>query len=340
VQASPLDPDAYRALAEVALMASDVDTRFLAVSALSFVNASRPDEEQFLAERVARIHFRPTATLEPAVLEQRLAPPEAQGVLRELWRELGEAVARAFASTVETLGLTRTDRVSSRLAAPLATEWQRIGGAFGVGEAELYFWSREAARIQAVAASGGVVLVGRDVSAPLVAAHRFEAGRAAALLRDRLVVALAMQPAELELVIAAGVRQVVSGFGSWLETGQLEDRTRRLGKALGRRERKAIGGLAESLARLPAASFQTTVAAWRRGVQRLGNRAGLLVAGDLNAVLEGVVPGLPPPATRRFQPQQEVLRRLRDNDDVADVLVFALGAEFSRLRRDLGLAMG
>jgi hypothetical protein len=205
--------------------------------------------------------------------------------------------------------------------------------------AALYAGSREPVNIRASAALGGILVVGRDVTAPFVAAHRFEAGRAAALLRDRLVLVHSMTDGEVAQVLAGVIRQVASTFTGGLDAAALEERTRLVNKALSRKERKAIGPIVEKLGPLLRGSFVETARQWRRSVARMANRAGLLCAGDLNAAIEGMVPGLPPPATRRFQRPEDVRAKLDGNDEVADLFVFALGPDFTRLRQDLGLVV-
>jgi hypothetical protein len=97
--------------------------------------------------------------------------------------------------------------------------------------------------------------------------------------------------------------------------------------------------LTAHLDRVVARRGRLDVPGFKRGIQRLVNRAGLLMAGDLNAALEGVVPGLPPPATRRFQATADLVARVDGKHEVADLMVFATSAEFGRLRRELGLAV-
>jgi tetratricopeptide (TPR) repeat protein len=337
----PLDVELHRVMADIAQQAQDREARMWAAAALSCLNQAGPDLEQFLSEQAARIHFRPASKMEPALLEDRLSAWDGEvGVLlRQLWREVAQPLGEALAPALEAAGVARGDRLSSRGSQNLVNEWQRFAGAFGLPEIELYAGSREPVNIRASAALGGILVVGRDVTAPFVAAHRFEAGRAAVLLRDRLVLVHSMTDGEVAQVLAGVIRQVAPTFTGGLDAGALEDRTRLVNKALSRKERKAIGPIVEKLGPLLRGSFVETARQWRRSVARLANRAGLLCAGDLNAAIEGMVPGLPPPATRRFQRPEDVRAKLDGNDEVADLFVFALGPDFTRLRQDLGLVV-
>ena len=92
-----------------------------------------------------------------------------------------------------------------------------------------------------------------------------------------------LTPREIEVVLASAVRQVAPTFGQGLTSEDfLDDQSKRIAKALSRRNRKAMEELATQYVSAQPPDFPT----WARALQQTANRAASLVGDDLPAAIE------------------------------------------------------
>ncbi|MEO5769257.1 MAG: hypothetical protein ABIS92_12970, partial [Polyangia bacterium] len=164
------------------------------------------------------------------------------------------------------------------------------------------------------------------------ASARFRVGRGLLLLRERATALERLSGADLGTFMAAAA--VVAGamaapIGAPQMSKDIEDRARALGKAMSRKERKALELEASRLALQPA-----DPGLFRKSLLATADRLGLLVAGDI-AVAVRVVgefvldPEIPlTTAALTISPHHE---------RVLDLVRFAVSDDYLALRRDAGL---
>lgn len=212
----------------------------------------------------------------PPAFWQRLTPREASGFVLEIWPLIAGAVAELHADRASRR--PRQARVTA--ADEPRLDWVEAAAvAAGLPSVELYVASPGETADDAVIPLDGretALLLGRGVLASNAAA-RFRVGRALALLRHRAAVLERVSGEELGLLFAAAA--VVAGGTPQVPPAALanvEQRARALGKAMIRRERKALA--------LEASRFgfeRIDAAAFREALLRGADRLGLVMAGDV-----------------------------------------------------------
>jgi hypothetical protein len=150
----------------------------------------------------------------------------------------------------------------------------------------------------------------------LTAAARFRAARRIALMRERLGPVEALDADEVALFFAACARVAELPRPPSLppmNESRVEDRARVLGRAIARKDRKALQSIGARMASLPSPGE------WRDAVLQGAARAALAVSGDLPSALAEL--------------QLDLGR-----DKLAQTLtLFAVSDDFRVLRREMGL---
>jgi hypothetical protein len=262
---------------------------------------------------------------------RRLAPPSVGVVAGELWRSVAAAVASLTGIEPAKLGFARTDRLQLKA---LTKRFEPLGAAlecFGIKDVELYVSESRTGVARAIAGEQPIVCLGADVASAATPAARFLLGRAMTGCIDGIGVASELRDEELLLFFVAALRVAeapplrdgpiaeMAAMAQQNDPRGLDERTRLLGKAMSRRDRKTLAGL------VGRAGEITDPRMWRRAAMAFANRAGLLFAGDLAATLEVLDVG-------------RGGRSLVDSPLGLDALAWAVGDTHLGLRRQLGFA--
>ena len=152
-----------------------------------------------------------------------------------------------------------------------------------------------------------------------------------ALLRQQLRGARRLQLAsveELQQLLIAGARSAEATYGTgWFDERRLADLQKRLGKALSRRNRKAL----EEAAAVYVAGPEVDVSAWKPTLPKTLTRVGAVIAGDLSACVDVI---------RRADPSLASLdgkSLIEGSDLVGDLLRFWMSDRALEFRRLVGL---
>ncbi len=163
-------------------------------------------------------------------------------------------------------------------------------------------------------------VVGRDVQSPLTPLQRFLVGRLAVGLRLGVAPFLRRDPASAATALYGAAAAAESTLAAGEGRAGMAETTRRIYKAMPRRVRKAVPDAARGL------GDGRIIDAWAQLVHRSANRAGLLLSGDLAAVLAALIGETPTP--------EIVLASIEGRD----MLTFWLSPEALALRQKLGLS--
>ncbi len=239
-------------------------------------------------------------------------PEVARSVALDIWRAAGEGSAKLLGPSLESLSVGKNDRVNAK-GVPVA--WipvDKIARALGCGGYELYA-SRDRDACETINLA---LVVGASFADKLHPRTRFRVARKLTLLRDRLGPLERASDEDLSLFFAACARVAEVGAPSALgrlgADARVEERAKALGKAIGRKEKKALQAIGIRFAEL------VTPAEWRTAMLHGVTRTALVVGGDLQAAFEE--------------------RGLRAADaEALELMTFATSQDFLVLRRELGL---
>jgi tetratricopeptide (TPR) repeat protein len=299
----PSDAAAYQALGRLWGWRGDEDARIVAAQAHAYASEQPPPARESATE--------PAKELSAAGWE-RLLPEAARSVALDIWRAAGEGPYKLLGPSLESLGVGKNDRLNAK-GVPVA--WipvDKIARALGCAGYELYA-TRDR---DACETTGAALIVGGAFGDKLQPRTRFRAARKLALLRDRLGPLERASDEELALFFAACARVAEVGppeaLGRLGTDARVEERAKALGKATGRKERKALSAIGIRFAELIAPGE------WRTAMLHGVTRAALVVGGDLSAAFDEL--------------------KLRAVDaEARELMTFATSQDFLVLRRELGL---
>src|SRR5204863_5198914 len=180
------------------------------------------------------------------------------------------------------LGFTRADRIAAK---KLGDRYEPLAGAlacFSVDDAEIYISAARNGTARALAADTPILCLGADVAAAAQPLQRWLLGRAVATLAEGVATLAALREGELGWTIAAALRAIdlaiPPGLQSALsgEDASIAERAKVLKKEMNRKAKATVAHIAQT-----RASEIAYVETFRQSALAVGDRAGLLWAGDL-----------------------------------------------------------
>ncbi len=292
--ASPLlslrDPAGALATLEIALDAEGRRDEALVARELRAV-AGGLDDGAHVALRARRLAIDPRApipvALDPATLRAGVLPHDTSRLLLDLATALVGAEDKLAHVDRDEAGIGPRDRLAPTGGHPLLVLVHRLATMLAVPRPEI--------AIVATAAPPRIVLSdGPWLVVPESLLEQQEPTQTAALVRPLVRLALAvpwldaLRGPYAQAVLCAAARQVDPGFASDLPADPLElveDFTKRVGRAVGRRNKKALAELAPALAQVRGPTL-ADIAAFEQAIARAELRAAFVLTGDFLATLD------------------------------------------------------
>ncbi|HKO46608.1 MAG TPA: hypothetical protein VJV79_02730 [Polyangiaceae bacterium] len=317
---TPLDTARVERTARIAAYLGKAPLRQAALGALIALGVTSDAVEQELSRIDQRVANVPRIAIDDSALPN-LADPEDKGPIAELMSVLATTICEELGPSLAAYGITKKERVDSRLGLPVRNEIAAWAGALGVGEFELYVGGRDADAVVAIASEIPAIVLGSAVTAPLSPRHRQAVARELFALRRGTTVLRHRETTEIGALVVAACRvgEVTLASPAY---AMLPEFQRALGKAP-RRVKKLLPDLARAVER----SEQDPIA-WARAAVSSLDRMATIAAGDVSWVLaaggrERGVLGLSDEASARA-------RRL---------LAFVLSPGYLELREKLGMGV-
>jgi tetratricopeptide (TPR) repeat protein len=277
---NPRNPVLYERLAQVTAWQSDVDARWLALAGLEALGTPSVDQRQVLVQGRAKLLAPSRTKLDEA--SRAALRGAVRGTLAELWRAIAPAVQVATGVDAGKLGFARGDRVALKKLGdkyePLATAL----ACFGVEDVDIYISALRAGMARALAAETPILCLGADVAAAAQPSQRWLLGRAVATLAEGVATLAALRDGELGWTIAAAFRALELPIPPILhaeiagEDASIAERAKILKKEMSRKAKATVQQIAQT-----KAAELGDVEGFRHDVLAIGDRTGLLWAGDL-----------------------------------------------------------
>ncbi len=299
------------------------------------------DDGAHVELRTRRLAFDPAASatvvLVPSALRASIVPPDVPAVFLDLAEAVAGAEGKIAPADRGELGIGPRSRLAAAGGQPVIALVRRLATVLGIAPPEVALSSRVSRPRVAMVDGPWLVLPESLVQQP-------EPVLAAALTRPLVRMALslswldALPGIRARAVLCGAARQVDASFASELPSDQEElvtELTRTVGRAIGRKQKKALAELVPVLASLRAPTVGD-IAAFEEGIARTELRVAFLMTGDLLATLDCVraADGDLAAATAAVGPS--ALAATLRHPLAGDLVTFAL----SRLATDLRLRIG
>ncbi|MBA3391539.1 MAG: hypothetical protein H0T89_02790 [Deltaproteobacteria bacterium] len=318
----------YDRLAQVTGWQSDVDARWLALVGLEALGTPSVDQKQVLEQGRATVHT-VGANPEKHRLDEaarQILRGGAVGALADLWRAIAPAVQVATGVDPGKLGFARGDRIALKKLGERYDALANALASFAIDDVEVYVSAARGGIARALAAETPILVVGADVAAAKTPQQRWQLGRAVATLAEGFSTLPDLREVELGWTFAAALRAVdlpiPPGIAEEItgEDTSIAERAKILKKELGRKARALVQQIGQRTTEL------VDVAGFRRNAIAVGNRAGLLWAGDLAVALAQLDVG-------------KGGKALADNPAALELAAWSVSEEHGWLRERLGVAL-
>ncbi|HEY0707517.1 MAG TPA: hypothetical protein VGG33_12015, partial [Polyangia bacterium] len=330
--------DSLRTLARSHAARGEIDRARCYLELLDLFGEAKREDRAFLANHALPVR-RPedpyASGLNETDLVERLAHPEAR-VLAPLFAAIWEGVPGLGGATLESLGLTPLDKVSPIADMVLAQIFGQVVKALENRRASLYVASALASTGQMttllVPPPPSIVVAPALVEAE-PAVMRFLIGRAVELCRPEYILGMALPSAEFTQMLSSLLKAFHPRHARWRagDGSAASEQAAKLKKAL---PYKVSKRLAELFQENEAQSFSSV--RWRQVVDETGNRAGLLMCGEL-ATAARVILGESYPGT---EPNAETYLELASQPGpLRELLRFSISDACFSLRETLGTSV-
>jgi tetratricopeptide (TPR) repeat protein len=339
-----LDPtceESLRALATDCLAKGESDRAWCRLETLDVLGFASDAERALLAQHAQP--QRPTdepygGSVGDSERHARVAHPGTK-IMAEVFAALWEGVPGLSPTTLDGLGVTAKDKVSAISDLDVAKIFSQAGKALANQRAGLYVKVEGDFRGVRLVAAAPTAIVMEKMFAEEASVQelRFRIGQALELLRPEFVLAATMDSVALDDLFQATLKAFHPKHNRWRAGSEdaTAEEAAKLKKALPYKLAKRIAEIFQENVDIELDSSR-----WRAAVLETGNRAGLLMCGNLRTavqvVLRDTTTGLPDtiePETVREQaqkpgPLKELLRYFASDDHFALREVLGTAAKF------------
>jgi len=250
---------------------------------------------------------------------------------------LWEGAPALFGQGLEAFGISAQDRISPVADMDLARVYGAAARVLGNRHTGLYMgWEGDAEKVRIACHAPPVIICGPDVEQRTLGELRFLLGRALELTRPEYIIVSGLARGEFSQLFAA----VLRAFHPRHSRRRSDDsdpharRAAQLKKDLPYRVSRKLVDLFGAKAHVEFNS-----ALWRQAVQHSGNRAGLLVSGDLRAACRAILDeelDLEGEAKTEWS-AEDFAGYLDRSDQLRELCAFAVSEEYFQARQALGV---
>lgn len=256
-------------------------------------------------------------------------PPEARGVLTDVWTEIWEVASRVLSPELSTVAANAREQLNRKEVPAAWAAVDQLAQRFGLGTSStsLPYALYQHKEREGCAVIGNNLVCGPAYSVPISSlppALYFRLVRRMALLPDRLTPI--DSTGDDVLMFLAACCQLVQAPPPALPPelkGRLDERTKAVDKAISRKERNALRAMVPRLSVLAGEDGRAFVRGWQQAVRQGSAQLALGITGDLGVALA------------------ETGALLDGEGDAARIgralCAFGVSAEVQVLRRELGL---
>ncbi len=332
-------PLALRSLADVYSRRGEVDRAYSVYRLLDVMGQADLEELGYIAQNsppdLAPDEIPPGALREED-RQEWLAHPDTK-IMVEVFTTLWEGAPALFGQGLEALGISAQDRISPVADMDLARVYGAAARVLGNRHTGLYLnWEGDTDEVHIACHAPPVIICGPDVEQHTLGELRFLLGRALELTRPEYIIVSGLERGEFSQLFAAVLRAFHPRHARRRsdDTDPHARRAAQLKKDLPYRVSRKLVDLFGAKAHVEFNS-----ALWRQAVQHSGNRAGLLVSGDLRAgcrTILGEELELEGEAQTEWS-AENFADYLDRSEQLRELCAFAVSEEYFQARQALGV---
>lgn len=325
----PLREETWRELA--VSYESEGRTRAARVATLPLIAMGLDDEED--RKRIEGVEPRPAwarpKSLRGAVLDQLGTPRAEDAAAGALLAALSPALAKIYPPELESYGLATRDRLPTEANHPLREIANRIAAALDIRHFDLFIHRIRNRDISIEFGVHPALLIPATIMEKDPSTQTFLLARPMTQIARGYQAVEKLTPRELDVLLASAARTVKPDFGSGLTSEEfLNDQTRRLQRAIPRRDRRLVRDAALAYSQAKRVKFDR----WVNGANRTATRVALLLCDGLDPLTEDV--------RSRIAPDSQSKRAVHEQPVYLEALKFWASPAAMHLREHMGMLLG
>ena len=325
----PLREECWRELAvtyEADGLRREARIATLPLFAMGADDESDRDRTASIAPKPARVRPR---SLRGPVLQQLGTPRPEDAAAGTLLAALGPALAKLYPPELQSYGLATRDRLPTEANHPLREIANQLAAALDIRHFDLFLHRVRNRDITIEFGAHPAILVPATIMEKDPCSQTFALARPMTQIARGYHAAEKLTPRELDVLLASAARIVNPEFGSGLTSEEfLNEQTRRLQRAIPRRDRRAVREAALAYSKARRVKFDR----WVNAAQRTATRAALLLCDDLAPLVEDV--------RSRIAPDRSAEEEALDTHPVyLDALKFWASPAAMHLRQHMGMLL-
>jgi len=281
--------------------------------------------------RIASVEPRPARvrprSLRGPVLDQLGTPRAEDAAAGALLAALGPSLAKLYPPELESYGLATRDRLPTEANHPLREITNRIAAALDIRSFDLFLHRVRNRGITVEFGAHPAVLVPATVMEKDPCTQTFLLAQPMTQIARGYHAIEKLTPRELDVLLASAARTVKPDFGSGLTSEEfLDEQTRRLQRAIPRRDRRLVREAALAYSQAKRVKFDR----WVNAAHRTAIRTALLLCDDLGPLEQDV--------RSRIAPEREAEGQTFDSHPTyIDALKFWASPAAMHLREHMGM---
>jgi tetratricopeptide (TPR) repeat protein len=332
--------DSLRALGNAYARRGLTDRARCCFEVLSLFGAAQTQEIAFLDAHPApafKADDPYASSIDASDRKNHLAPPEAT-LMGEIFSCLSEGAPGIIGQRIEDLGLAPQDKISPMSDLDIGKIYGQVAKALGNKKTALFIRPDAAPtddQVQIVVQAPPALVIGPHLaeSAPHTEV-RFQLGRGIELTRPEYILAAGVRPKQFTQLFSSVLKAFHPRHSR--RRANASDATEELAAKLKKNvPYKVSKRLVELFQELGSTSWSSV--RWRTVVHQTGNRAGLLLCGDLRTAARFVLAERDNGGALETPPQ-ELFALARDHEPFRDLIRFALSDDYFTLREKIGTA--
>jgi hypothetical protein len=327
--------EALRALADSYAGQGRIDSARCCYEVLDLLGAAESDDLAFLQAHPAPV-LKPedpyTGTISDDDRVRYLSHPEAR-VLAEVFSSIWEGLPGLGKTTLESLGVSQQDKVSPISEQDIGKVYGQTSKALDNKRTNLYInWEPKFEGVALVVSPPPAIVIDQRLASESdLAETRFRLGRALELTRPEYILAATIPPREFAQLFSSVLKAFHPRHARWRAGEKSAEQVAKLKKTLPYKVSKRLAELLQESHETPFSS-----ARWRTVVLESGNRAGLLMCGDLRVAARILLREQAPDAAAGAEAMRE---QARNAGPLRELLRFAVSDEYFVLRECLGTSV-
>ncbi len=326
IEDNPARVESFRGLYRIFSAEEEPDQTWCAASMLSLLNQASPDERKFYRDFQPEDVPTMQSRLKDEHWSRQLFHPELNQNISAIFSVVGKAISKAKARSVEKFGLSPESAVDpAKDESDFCRFLNFAAGALGIDPPPVHFHEGQGSGFSLIESNPPVLVVGKEAQKLKDRMGlAFALGQQLTVLKPGLFVhRLVSSGTELSAWLLASIKIFVPALPVPADlAGPVQERLSPIRDALSASDIEKLQGYVQTFVSTAA---DVNLKRWARAIDRTGDRAGLLVAGDVAVAVRML--------KEQIEDKGQLSSRLRD------LTLFTVSDEHHILRTRLGTAL-